>query len=391
MEPISFIIPSRNNLSYLKMCYDSIRKNAGYIHEICFADDASTDGTWEWLEEISKKDNLVKIYRNVGPEREGLTILYDFLVDNVATTDKLLFFHSDMYLMPEAVEQIDRYLKDGVVVSLTRVEPPLHPSGVEKITKDFGIEPEELKEQELLDWYNRYKPEQETTEGIFAPWAITRDDFESVGGHDKLFRPQSKEDSDIFNRLQLNGVKFIQTWKGLVYHMTCRGSRFNPMAGGGVGKDSPEWVYTTTKNMREFIRKWGQMVEHDEYMKPTITPKYNIGLMLTEDCDINSLRELGPWCSNLNVDDIELITKYIDEEQINTDYDLKDKLLKPDVENDTMVEFNPKLLNSQNFKILVQLPKILQDSGKLGEFQLEIFNIFISSLKTYEKELISAV
>ena len=42
---------------------------------------------------ISKKDNLVKIYRNVGPEREGLTILYDFLVDNVATTDKLLFFH----------------------------------------------------------------------------------------------------------------------------------------------------------------------------------------------------------------------------------------------------------------------------------------------------------
>ena len=56
-----------------------------------------------------------------------------------------------------------------------------------------------------------------------------------------------------------------------------------------------------------------------------------------------------------------------------------------------MVEFNPKLLNSQNFKILVQLPKILQDSGKLGEFQLEIFNIFISSLKTYEKELISAV
>ena len=112
---------------------------------------------------------------------------------------------------------------------------------------------------------------------------------------------------------------------------------------------------------------------------------------MTEVCDINLLRELEPWCSNLYVDDIELITKYIDEEQDNTDYDLRDKLLKPDVENDTMVEFNPKLLNSQNFKILVQLPKILQDSGKLGEFQLEIFNIFISSLKTYEKELISAI
>ncbi len=195
MKPFSFIIPSRNNLSYLKMCYNSIRKNAGYIHEICFADDASTDGTWEWLEEISEKDNLVKIYRNVGPEREGLTILYDFLVENVATTDRLFFFHSDMYLMPDAMEEIDKYLKNGVVVSLTRVEPPLHPAGPEKIVMDFGLEPEELKEQELLNWFDTdYTWEQETTEGVFAPWAITRDDFESVGGHDKLFRPQSKED-----------------------------------------------------------------------------------------------------------------------------------------------------------------------------------------------------
>jgi hypothetical protein len=40
-----------------------------------------------------------------------------------------------------------------------------------------------------------------------------------------LYAPQSKEDTDIFNRFQLNGVKFVQTWEGLVYHMTCRGSR----------------------------------------------------------------------------------------------------------------------------------------------------------------------
>ena len=39
MKPFSFIIPSRNNLTYLKMCYNSIRRNAGYTHEICFADD----------------------------------------------------------------------------------------------------------------------------------------------------------------------------------------------------------------------------------------------------------------------------------------------------------------------------------------------------------------
>ena len=395
MEPISFIIPSRNNLSYLKMCYNSIRKNAGYRHEICFADDASSDGTWEWLEEISEKDNLVKIYRNVGPEREGLTILYDFLVENVATTDRLFFFHSDMYLMPDAAEEIDKYLKDGIVVSLTRVEPPLHPSGVEKITEDFGVEPEELKELEMLNWYEKfYNPPQETTEGVFAPWAITRNDFNSVGGHDKLFRPQSKEDSDIFNRLQLNGVKFVQTWRGLVYHMTCRGSRFNPMAGGGVGKDSPEWIHTTTKNMRNFVRKWGQMVEHDEYMKPIITPKYDIVFNLTDDCPIDILNAIEPWCSSMYIPNDDVIRVYIEKEQELTDYDLTEKLhlnnsvwCKADIE----VRFNPKSMSQDSWNIIQQLPKIIQDSGKVGKFQLDIFEIEINKIKTYEKELISAV
>ena len=156
MKPISFIIPRRNNKTYLEMCYNSIRKNAGYIHEICFADDFSEDGTWEYLQEIKKKDNNIKIYRNEGPERLGLTILYDKIVREMATNDRLMFFHSDMYLLPQATDYIDKYLKEGVVVTLTRVEPPLHPEGPEKIVIDFGIEPEEFKENELLGWHGTF-------------------------------------------------------------------------------------------------------------------------------------------------------------------------------------------------------------------------------------------
>ena len=400
MEPISFIIPSRNNLSYLKMCYDSIRKNAGYRHEICFADDASSDGTWEWLQEIGEKDNLVKYYRNPGPDREGLTILYDSLVENVATTDRLFFFHSDMYLMPDAAEEIDKYLEDGVVVSLTRVEPPLHPEGPEKITKDFGIEPEELKEQELLDWYSRYEPNptgyfEEYTEGVFAPWAITRKDFEAIGGHDPLFRPQSKEDSDIFNRLLLNGIEFKQTWGGLVYHMTCRGSRFNPMAGGGVGKDSPEWIHTTTKNMRNFIRKWGTPVQHDKIMKPMVSPVYSIGYELTEAADVAMLRALEPWCSYLVSPGAEEIYEYIEEEQPNTDYKLIEKMHQ-DIPNtpiyDIKVRFNPWNLSQQGFEILQKLPDIIKDSGSEGDrFELDIFDIWIEQMIEHQENNINAV
>ena len=395
MKPFSFIIPSRNNLTYFKMCYDSIRRNAGYTHEICFADDFSEDGTLEWILVQMKRDQNIKLYNNKGPERMGLTILYDKLVREYATNDRLIFFHSDMYLFPEALEEIDKHLKEKVVVSLTRVEPPLHPAGPEKIIKDFGMEPEELKEQELLNWYNKYEPNptgyfEETTEGVFAPWAIMRDDFESVGGHDKLFRPQSKEDSDIFNRLHLNGVEFIQTWRGLVCHMTCRGSRFNPYAGGAPGKDSPEWIQTTTKNMRNFIRKWGTMVEHDSFMKPIVSPKYNVGFNLTDDCPMDILIAIEPYCDMLFAPNQEVIDMYIKEEQELTDYNLNEKLNPESFNPGVEVRFNPKSMSQYSWGLMQQLPKIIQDSGEEGEtFELDIFEIKIESMKTYEKELIS--
>ena len=46
MKKISFIVPSRNNISYLKWCYNSIINNLDGQHEILLADDASSDGTW---------------------------------------------------------------------------------------------------------------------------------------------------------------------------------------------------------------------------------------------------------------------------------------------------------------------------------------------------------
>jgi len=395
MKPISFIIPSRNNKTYLEMCYNSIRKNSGYTHEICFADDFSEDGTWEYLQEIKSKDDNVKIYRNEGPERLGLTILYDKIVEEMATNDRLLFFHSDMYLFPDALDYVDEYLEEGVVVTLTRVEPPLHPEGPEKIVVDFGIEPDELKEQQLLDWYRRYEPTQEITEGVFAPWSIMRKDFESIGGHDKLFRPQSKEDSDIFNRLHLSGVKFIQTWKGLVYHMTSRGSRFNPYSGGAPGKDSPEWLYTTNKNMREFIRKWGTMVQHDHHMKPIVSPVYSIGFELTKPAPVDMIRLLEPFCQYMVVPAREELLQYIEEEQPNTDYQL-DKKLHTDIPKnpiyDIKVVFDPTHFTQQSFDILQKLPDIIKDSGSEGDrFELDIFDIWIEQMIEHQENNINAI
>jgi len=398
METISFIIPSRNNLKYLKWSYNSIRKNLGYIHEICVADDFSDDETWEWLQEISQRDKNMKIHRNEGPTRLGHTILYDTLINNYATNNIVMIYHADMYALPGLDKEVNKYIKKGTVVSATRIEPPLHPDGPEKILIDFGIEPEEFDEKGLFSWLSS-SPElthsklgKETTEGIFAPWAIYKSDFQAIGGHDPLFAPQSKEDSDIFNRFILAGYKLVQTWKGFVYHMTCRGSRFadgakrNPT--GEVfmkNRETDEWLKQNERSTRNFIRKWGQMVKHDEYLKPVIPPKYNIGFIIDNISD-ELWRALEPWCSTIYG---KLGWKdYIKSEQKNTLYDLYERVKPFDNEknNDILVDFDGSQLTNERFQFLTQLPDILKDSGEIGEMKYGIFRIMINGLQTYEKE-----
>ncbi len=401
---ISFIQPSRNNLKYLQWSYNSIRKNLGYRHEICWADDFSDDGTWDWMNEVIKKDDNVQILRNNGPERLGHTILYDRLVE-MARNDIVMIYHADMYACPKMDEAVLKHLERGKVVSATRIEPPLHPDGPEKILVDFGIEPEEFDEHKLLEFIenDRENSDDKYTDGIFAPWAIYKDDFLAIGGHDPLYAPQSKEDSDIFNRFQLAGYETIQTWQGFVYHMTCRGSRFKDGAmrnpAGQVfmkGRESSEWLAQNLRSTRNFIRKWGHMVKHDEYLKPIVPPKYDIGFVV-DNCDTNMLRELEPWCSDIYGDWVGHkgfgVNKYIDEEQPDTQFDLKKKIHSDHFEpnNNVILEFDCHQLTPQNFQILVNLSDILKESGEVGEMELEIFKFKIKSMETYEKDLINVV
>ena len=392
MKTISFIQPSRNNLKYLQWSYNSIRKNLGYRHEICWADDFSDDGTWDWMNEIFRKDENVQIMRNDGPDRLGHTILYDKLVD-MATNDIVMIYHADMYACPNMDKSIHKQLEPGTVVSATRIEPPLHPDGPEKILKDFGIEPEEFNKDGLMKFLSEVEIK-EPTKGIFAPWAIYKKDFQDINGHDPLYAPQSKEDSDIFNRFVLAGYDLVQTWEGFVYHMTCRGSRFKDGAlrnpAGQVfmkGRESSEWLAQNLRSTRNFIRKWGHMVKHDSMMYPIIPPKYDVGFVV-KNCDTNLLKELEPWCSSIYVD-CDYVD-YIKDEQKNTAFDLSDRIKPYDDEkdNDIIVEFDAKMLNANNFQVIVNLSEMFKDSAEIGDMEYDIFKFNINSLETYEKDLI---
>ena len=386
---ISLIQPGRNNLKYLKWAYDATRKNQGnHEVEICVADDASTDGTWDWCLEMMDKDPLFKAHRNEGPDRLGHTILYDTLVNDVATNDIAMIYHADMYLAPGALDAIEREIEEKVIVSLTRIEPPLHPDGPEKILWNGGVEPEEFLEEEFLKQLPSMKDASKVTEGIFAPWAFYRKDFQEIGGHDPLYAPQSKEDSDIFNRFQLNGVKFKQVWDGFVYHMTSRGSRRNTLdKAKNIYEDSPEWLAQNLRSTRNFIRKWGHFVMHDTLMKPIVPNKYNIAIRI-KNANKQLLHALEPWCDCICVDCD--FASYILEEQPNTKINLQDRVhsLANLCTDDIVVEIDGKLFNNVDFDYIQKLTQIIDDSGQVGDFQLGNLFITIHKVNTYTKDLI---
>ena len=386
-KDISFIQPSRNNLKYLKWSYESIRKNGGSEPHICVADDFSNDGTWEWCKEMMEKDKNFHAIRNEGPMRLGHTILYDRLINEVAPTKIVGIYHADMYLCPGALESVLEHIKPLSVVSLTRIEPPLHPDGPEKILMDFGTEPEDFQplEEELLHRIPSLM-QGRTTEGIFAPWFLFKEDFQSIGGHDPLYAPQSKEDSDIFNRFLLNGYSLVQTWDGFVYHMTCRGSRFNPTL-TEVGKESDEWLAQNVRSTRNFIRKWGHFVKHDTLMKPIIPPKYDIGFVI-KNCNAKLLEVLEPWSTNIYIDFNP--SQYIGYEQPNTQFDLSERIepINTDKHNEIIIEIDGNNFTQYEFELIQQLSEIIKDSGEIGEFELGNLKITINSLNEYQNSLI---
>jgi hypothetical protein len=181
----------------------------------------------------------------------------------------------------------------------------------------------------------------------------------------------------------------------MVYHLTSRGSRFNSFSGGKPGEvNSKEWQYTNHKNIRNFIRKWGTNVKHDELMLPMVSPKYDIGFVI-ENCNDQLLELLEPWCSGIYVD--TYVEDYIEKEQPNTLYNLEERvhdigrvIHETGYKHDIELWFDGTKFNEQSFQYIQQLSEILANDEELevGEFELDIFKVTITNIKTYEEELI---
>jgi glycosyltransferase involved in cell wall biosynthesis len=402
---ITFIIPSRNNLKYLQQAVNSITECYGNSHDIVLLDDASTDGTWDWIRSL-EGEHITK-YRNNGSDRVGHTILYDRGVE-LCKTEVFSILHADMITTPNHVENSLKHLRRGVVVSATRIEPPLHPPGPEKYVRSYGFEPEEFnkdsfqKEIILLESENK----DNVTNGIFAPWMMYKEDFVSIGGHDLLFAPMELEDSDIFNRMHLAGYKLIQSRDSFVYHMTCRGSRFKdgieieaeiPLPDGTIWykpKDSEEYKALRSLKFREWWRKWHTNVLHDNLMMPIVPNVYDITYVV-RNCNQQLLETLEPFCDRIFVD-CE-VDGYIKREQTKTMFDLLDRVFQLDEENFKLepdgivleIDGNSFGKTPDDIQTIQNLPIIIEDGiDEIGTYEFGNFVLHVNTLEQIPHEKI---
>ena len=390
---ISFIMPSYNNLRYLKHAYRSIRTWEDKDHEIVILDDASVDGTSEWLDSL-KDPNLI-IWKNETGKRIGHTITYDFGVD-LSTNDIFSIFHADMFVGENYVKNLVKHLDRGKVVTATRIEPPLHPNGKEKITRDFGVWPEDFKEDDFIKFVReeQERSKDQTTKGIFAPWSMYKEDYLKVGGHDPLFAPFPYEDSDIFQRFLLAGYEVLQSRDALVYHLTCRGHKWTDDK--IIGKVDDSFKELEVNKRKNFIRKWGSWIMNDEWMHPIIIPKYNTCLIADNVDSVEQLDNLEPWFCHTVIDSFDLVAQYLYREQPNTTLDMSERISSKEMEeySDYGVKIYIDLhqLAPEEYGTLGKMNLILDELNKSmsceGDYQLGNIKVHVDSLDNITDSLI---
>lgn len=281
MSKITFCIASaKNEKEYTKLLLKSLKENTSlHEHEILIFIDSDNQNTYEELLEIKKEITNIRIYRNTDPQPIGsqrnVSIMFD-----AAQSDIVCYLQSDMVVGPKFDTYILKNMIDpSIVLTCSRIEPPLHPASPEKIIQNFGVSPEEFQYDKFMsfvsDLQNQNKP---NMEGHFAPFAIYKSTwFDKLGGFDTQFRC-SREDSDMIIRMRLAGLRMIQTWDACVYHFTCVSSRghkwFKPDT--QAAQQNILQQLADQQELKRFIRKWGLF---GHYAKPI----YDIGIYLNID------------------------------------------------------------------------------------------------------------
>ena len=203
----SIIIPTFNNLEYLKVCLNSIKKNSIFNHQIIPHVNVGDDGTKDFL--ISEKIEFTFTKYNSGI-CEGMN-----LAAKKSKFDYILYAHDDFYFCPNwdlalknEVEKIghNNFYLSGIMMN----------NGPLKF--DCGNNLNTFNEKKLLENYSKVN-HFDFQGSTWAPHLIHKTLWNKVGGFSEEYFPGTGSDPDLNMKLWKSGVRIF---KGLnnckVYH-----------------------------------------------------------------------------------------------------------------------------------------------------------------------------
>ena len=229
----SIIIPTYNNIDYLKLCLKSIKKNSKYDHEIIIHINEGSDGTIQYL-------NQNKLKTTFSKENKGVCFAFNE-ASKYASNKYLVLAHDDMYFCPRWDIEFFNEIKNQAehtdfFISGTMVQP-----FASYLELNCGKTITEFNEKKLLEKVNKIKFDD--FQGThWQPSLIPKTTWNKVNGFSEEFSPGLGSDPDFNMKLWRIGVRIF---KGLgrcrVYHFS------------SVSLRKKAW----NNGAKTFLLKWG--------------------------------------------------------------------------------------------------------------------------------------
>ena len=252
----SVIIPTFNNINYLRLCIQSLKKNSSYEQELIFHVNEGTDGTLDYIRKSQYKFTY-------SPKNVGVCVAFNEAV-KLSTKEFIVLAHDDMYFCPGWDESFENEIKKinnntHFFLSGTMVQP-----FKSYINLNCGKTIEEFDEQKLLSELPKIKFDD--FQGThWQPSLIPIKTWNKVGGFSEEFSPGLGSDPDFNMKLWKIGVRIFKGLGGCrVYHFSSLSLRKK----------------TWNNGAKTFLLKWGISIKFFKKYYLRSNEKYNA--ILTE-------------------------------------------------------------------------------------------------------------
>lgn len=235
-EKFTILLPSWNNLGYLKTCVNSIRKNSTFAHQIVVHVNDGSDGTLQWLEEQ-------KIDYTHSPENVGICFALN-AARTLAYTDYIVYMNDDMYVLPNwdaaLLNEVEAVGHTLFFISATMIEPYDSGNPCVIAPHDYGRDLATFKETELLNNFAKFE-KKDWMGATWPPNIVHIKTWDLVGGYSTEFSPGMYSDPDFSMKLWHAGVRLFKgAAASRVYH-------FGSKSTLRIKKNN---------GYRQFIKKW---------------------------------------------------------------------------------------------------------------------------------------